>query len=247
MNAIPVLLLFLNAAPLPPAVEKLHKDGIRLRPDEPAVLNGPIGGATPAAVHHFQMLKGQSYRLQINAPAGVALQIHDESSGALVFAADGKGSREIVREFLPPKDGVYRLTLEAPGEAGRYTLSVLHRATLVRRDPPGVRRVGKEGLLINENLAATDPVDKVRRRPCRTFDVRLEAGKTYQFDLMSRQFDCFLRIEDGAGAQIAFNDDGGDGLNSRIVMPIKAEGVYRMICTTFAGGEGAFTLQIRER
>ena len=96
-------------------------------------------------------------------------------------------------------------------------------------------------------IAPGDPADKVRRHQCKTFDVRLAAGKTYQFDLMSRQFDAFLRIEDAAGAQIAFDDDGGDGLNSRIVLRIGKEGIYRVICTTFAGGQGAFTLQVRER
>jgi hypothetical protein len=34
--------------------------------------------------------------------------------------------------------------------------------------------------------------------------------------MISQQFDAYLRLEDSTGRQLAADDDGGDGLNSRI-------------------------------
>jgi hypothetical protein len=114
-------------------------------------------------------------------------------------------------------------------------------------DPPGVRTVGKDGLVIASNLMAGDPIDKIRRHTSKTFQVRLQPGKNYQIDMMSNQFDTFLRVEDPSGKQIAIDDDGGEGLNSRIALSITAGGVYRIICTSFSGAQGNFTLTVREK
>ena len=48
-----------------------------------------------------------------------------------------------------------------------------------------------------------------------TFD----KDKTYTIDLMSRDFDCWLRIADADGKTLAQDDDGGEGLNSRLRSP----------------------------
>ena len=98
----------------------------------------------------------------------------------------------------------------------------------------------------NNTLRHNDPRDPVRGFPCNFHQVNFVAGRTYTIDMMSQQMDCFLRLENGQGLQIAANDDGGIGLNSRIIFRAQQSGPFRIICTTCAGGVGNYTLIVRE-
>ena len=66
-----------------------------------------------------------------------------------------------------------------------------------------------EMLEVKGRLAATDPLDPVRRKPAKIHEVKLSKGKAYQIDLLSNQFDAYLRLVNAAGAEVAFDDDGG--------------------------------------
>jgi hypothetical protein len=74
----------------------------------------------------------------------------------------------------------------------------------------------------------------------------MKEGQAYVIDLMSKDFDTFLRVEDAEGKELAQDDDGGEGLNSRLRFVAPHTGTIRVIATTFAGGStGSFTLSIR--
>jgi hypothetical protein len=74
------------------------------------------------------------------------------------------------------------------------------------------------------------------------------AGRTYLLELESTAFDTFLKLQDPAGKQIAENDDiSADNLNSRLIFTPPADGVYRLVATSFEqAGAGPYTLRIRE-
>jgi hypothetical protein len=78
-------------------------------------------------------------------------------------------------------------------------------------------------------------------------EMKLEAGKTYVFDMKSTELDSYLKLHDPAGKLVAENDDIAPGnLDSRIVFSPKQDGVYRITATSFEqGGRGAYTLTIR--
>src|SRR5262245_16443356 len=58
-------------------------------------------------------------------------------------------------------------------------------------------------------LSEDDPKDtKLKTSPSRNYTVKLTAGKTYQIDLRSSEFDSYLRLEDSAGKEVAEDDDG---------------------------------------
>jgi len=59
--------------------------------------------------------------------------------------------------------------------------------------------------------------------------------------------DPYLRLEDAAGKELAKDDDGGEGLNARIRFDCPADGTYRIICTTFAGGVGLYELAAKQK
>ncbi len=82
--------------------------------------------------------------------------------------------------------------------------------------------------------------------PSRVYPTSMVQGRTYVIDLHSAQFDSFLRLEDSAFRELARDDDGGGGLNARIVFRCPRTDNYRIIATSLGQGQGAYTLTIRE-
>jgi hypothetical protein len=99
----------------------------------------------------------------------------------------------------------------------------------------------------DEELKADDPKDKKQTRsPCKTYKVKLAEGKTYQIDLKSKDFDAFLRVEDAAGKEVAFNDDSpaGSTFDSRILYTTPQAGEYGIIATCLNAKPGRFNLTV---
>jgi hypothetical protein len=106
-------------------------------------------------------------------------------------------------------------------------------------------------------LAKTDPFDRVRKQHhAKVYPTELKQGQVYIIDLESYDgnrdknrpdfFDTYLRIEDAGGKEVASDDDGGEGLNARILFTPQASGTYRIIATSFSGGAtGPYVLRIR--
>jgi hypothetical protein len=106
---------------------------------------------------------------------------------------------------------------------------------------------------ISANLTDADPKDKLMKdSPAKAYTVKMSAGKTYQIDLVSQPFDAFLRLENPGGQQVAFDDDSGGNLNSRIIYPCPQAGEYRIIATCLFPSlrnarTGPFTLRVQEK
>ena len=94
-------------------------------------------------------------------------------------------------------------------------------------------------------LVASDVPDKERRHPCKIHTFTFDKDKTYTIDLMSRDFDCWLRIADADGKTLTQDDDGGEGLNSRLRFTAARTGAYQVVATSCAGGAGAYLLKVR--
>jgi hypothetical protein len=68
---------------------------------------------------------------------------------------------------------------------------------------------------------------------------------TVQIDMMSNAFDTFLGLTDAAGNVIAEDDDGGEGLNSRIVRQL-SPGEYTIWTSSFhPGATGPYQLSLQ--
>jgi hypothetical protein len=73
------------------------------------------------------------------------------------------------------------------------------------------------------------------------------AGQTYVIDLQSKQFDAYLRLEDGRHQLLGADDDGAGDHDARLVFTAPKDGTYRVIATSFQQqGMGTYTLVIRE-
>jgi hypothetical protein len=104
-------------------------------------------------------------------------------------------------------------------------------------------------LVFQGRLSKDDPLDRVQfRSRHKVHEVTLEAGKCYQIDLSSKEFDTFLRLEDAKKVQIAFNDDINVTrgiVDSRLFFAPLETARYRLIVTSYEGGEtGAYTLRV---
>jgi hypothetical protein len=73
----------------------------------------------------------------------------------------------------------------------------------------------------------------------------MTAGETYTLDLISQDFDAYLRLEDPSGKQVAEDDDSGGNNHSRIYYTAPQTGTYRLIATTFLPtAEGRYRLRV---
>src|SRR5262245_42300545 len=70
---------------------------------------------------------------------------------------------------------------------------------------------------IDGKLTTHDPKDDVTKHPSKVHEQKLKGGQTYTIDMVSRDLDSFLRLEDSGKKELAKDDDGGGFPNARIV------------------------------
>jgi predicted Zn finger-like uncharacterized protein len=107
--------------------------------------------------------------------------------------------------------------------------------------PPILVNFGPDGIFRQNNqLTRLDPIkfNQVQQQNKRhkVYSVRLEANRTYQINLISVDFDAFLYLVDNTGQVVAWDDDGGRGINgqdARIIHTPGRTGLYQIEATHF--------------
>jgi len=196
-------------------------------------------------------------KLKANATYQIDLKSKDFDSYLRLDDADGKelakdddsgGFPDARIKFTPTKDGTYVISATTfGGGKGAFTLDVVQSG--------GGAGDGKELALQNGaasvegKLDNNDPKDTARNGSfAKVYTIKLEGGKDYQIDMTSKAVDSYLRLEDATNKQLAADDDGGGFPDARITFSCPANGVYRIICTTFKGGEtGEFSLRVQQK
>lgn len=72
-----------------------------------------------------------------------------------------------------------------------------------------------------------------------------EAGQVLAIIMDSEMFDTVLTLMGPNGEEVAFNDDSGGTLNSRIIYSVPSTGSYTVVARSFGGGGGNYSLQVR--
>ncbi len=125
---------------------------------------------------------------------------------------------------------------------------------IVKSKEKVVRRERIESLVVSNKIAAVvsklsilDPAKDGKR--WKTYEVDLAAGKSYQIDAVSEEFDSYLVLQGPDGQELATDDDSGGDRNARIIHRITTDGRYRIMVTSYGSGQttGEFSLTIRER
>lgn len=134
---------------------------------------------------------------------------------------------------------------DVAGQTGEYT--IVSRATLppIGGVPPWLGcTTGVPytiGTPVSGSLSTTDCTNAFAT-PQDRYDFTLAAGQTVTIDLRSVSFDPFLALFDADGGLIAYDDDGGDGLDSRITVALPA-GSYAIGATGYySSALGDYTL-----
>lgn len=84
------------------------------------------------------------------------------------------------------------------------------------------------------------------KRSYQILTVRLEQGKTYQFDHKSKEYQAFLYLEDAEGNVLKENSSADVGGNSRIVFKAEVTETYRIVATSLGGFRtGAYKVTVR--
>jgi len=120
------------------------------------------------------------------------------------------------------------------------------------KDKDKDKEPGKSEALLSksEKLTSDDEKDttpQTNKSHRKTYKIKLMEGEAYRIDLTSKDFDTFLRVENAAGKQVAFNDDiDQKNLNSRVFYVAPKTGEYRVIVTSYVPGTtGAFNLEVK--
>jgi len=166
-----------------------------------------------------------------------------------------KSDKEGIVRWQLAKDKSRKLAFEIPSDASALLgLTDKDGNSLGRlfKEDKSIEAVkgagGKIVKIFEGSLKKSDPFDVEREKCYRLIhDFKMEVGKTYTIDLISDDFDAYLRVEHEEKGKLAEDDDGGGFLNSRIVFTPTADGTYRLVVTTCDAGQfGAYRLTIRE-
>lgn len=94
------------------------------------------------------------------------------------------------------------------------------------------------------DLSTTDARSSDRMTWVDHYTISLEAGATIRVDLAAG-FDTYLYLRDENGFVIAQDDDGGEGLNARLVARVPRTGTYTIEATSFSEATGPYQLSTR--
>jgi hypothetical protein len=121
-----------------------------------------------------------------------------------------------------------------------------HDNATVRSDAKALRqRLEAQGKLDAGALSKTGTLEQGEEK---AFPFKMTAGKVYVIDLVSTDFDAYLKLKSPAGLTVAEDDDSGGGLNARIMFSCSEPGTYRILASSLGkDGSGTFKLTVREK
>lgn len=79
-----------------------------------------------------------------------------------------------------------------------------------------------------------------------TYTFEGTAGQALTITLESEDFDPVLLLLDSNGDEVAFNDDFGGSLNSKIIITLPNDDTYTVVARSFAGDGGDYDLVVRD-
>lgn len=202
---------------------------------------------SPHKVYPVTLQAGTTYILDLQSPDFDAYLRLEDSGGVQVAQNDDfGGTRNSHLTFTPQKTEQYRVIVTTfRGGEGLFHLHVEQRTAHVAQDRP--LGAGKVILNFNEQLTNSDPKDRVLTTcHSRVYRAKFKAGITYTIEMVSQDFDTYLRLEDDAGLQLAADDNSGGNRNARLLFRPTWSGTYRIVATSSAPATGRFTLTVQE-
>jgi hypothetical protein len=209
---------------------------------------GPLRPFSYYDQYTFEGVEGTAYTIDMAGAFDTFLYLVDATGGLVAFDDDGGPGLDARISVVLPASGAYTIhaTSWAGGVTGPYTVSLAEggggggepcadKATPIALDQMIEADLdGNECPSVSRPWALRDPY---------TFEA--QEGTTYAIAMTSDEVDTYVVLLDASGQVVGEDDDGGVGLNSRLVFEAPADGVYTIEATTFAPDEtGAYTLSL---
>lgn len=174
-----------------------------------------------------------SYLDVIAAGEDEPLKSHDDVGG---------GSRDARLRFVAPEAGDYILRAQGfAGGTGAYTLSVQRRVVV---PPPGLIPLDAAGEA-SGRFTDSSPVDD-EDHPYALYSFEGKKGERVRIDMVgSEGIDPQLELSLEEQGFKASNDDGGEGLNSRIFTVLPRDGTYRLRARNLNSEAGTYSLRVQ--
>jgi hypothetical protein len=155
------------------------------------------------------------------------------------------GQQETVLDVTLPETGEYGIRANSHGRhTGEYVLTVSSSGSAASTPTRSSSSTITIGSTIRGSLTPADvQTDSGWYHEDYTFSG--SRGQVIQVDLQSDEFDTFIDLYQGT-RWVAEDDDGGDGLDSRLVYTLPETGTY-IICarSRYANRTGSYTLTLR--
>jgi hypothetical protein len=245
----------IRAAPADPGKEVFSVSDKLTRGDLPdRFLEAPHKAFT------FKMEAGRTYIIDLVSHKDQFLdnylRLEDSTGQELAEDDNRRGDLNARIFFRPSRSDNYRIIVTSVSDAtGAFTLTIREsRPAKVESQPPKVNEPAKvsdpakiPGLIFaNGFIRREEKLTPSAKN--QNYEVKMAAGKTYQIDLKSKDFDAFLLLKDANGKMLAEDDDSGGELDSRIVFRAPVSGTYQIVASSLGmEGTGAFVLEVREQ
>jgi Bacterial pre-peptidase C-terminal domain len=213
-----------------------------------ATVNGALAPASDKDWHRIELVAGQSYRFSLvsddaapNPLADPYLRVLNAAGEEQAADDDGGAGLNAYVEFTPTVTGRYFVEAGAFGESGEGAYRLSAAAGDIPADATTDASLSADGDYREGNLAPAGDSDWYRLDLAadQTVRVGLAAGGT------SPVGDPYLVLHGPDGADLASDDDGGDGLNSRIEFTSTAAGTYFVEARGFGeDAEGGYVLSV---
>jgi hypothetical protein len=210
----------------------------------------------------FMGTAGQAVQIDMISSAFDAyLYLRNQNGQAIAHDDDGGGGLNARITQQLPYTGMFQIVANtlASGQFGAFTLQLQSAQTgmqpMVTPMQPMVSAmpsinsmavIGQVGL--NQQVQNTLIAGGVawNNKPIHLYGFQCGAGQGTQIDVLS-SWDNYVIVFDPNGSEVAHDDDGGEGLNSRLRFTCPTTGLYRLGVTTGLASTtpGAYTLQVQ--
>jgi hypothetical protein len=206
---------------------------------------GPNGTGSNTGIIHsaadqdwfrISLRAGELYQFQMNSTSAVdpTLALRNAAGVQLAFDDDSGPGLNSLLTFRAPTAGVYYL------DAGGFSTTVGSYTVVANEVPATTATYASVGVGASAQGDIQDANDQD------WFAISLLAGQSYIFDAHGVGLsDPTLALRNSVGTQLAFNDDGGPGLDSRVEFTAAASGTYFLDVGGFSTNTGSYTLSTR--